>query len=198
MTDSAAGHLRPLPQNANPYTDDEPLRVRDHPLQENPAALVIAAAVGLAPVLWLLVRLLSGARPVMTGELVLALSIGVPLAGAIALFPALLGSGARITLGASELRRELRRTRGETKTMPLSDIRGGIYASKVRHRRELSKELILFGDDGQILWIADGIAPDDVQQIAHALATYGVREYDGAITNDQLAALVRKARRQET
>lgn len=198
MTDPAAGQLRALPQTANPYTDAEPLRVRDHPLRENPAVLAIAAAVGLAPVLWLLVRLLSGARPVVTGELVLALSIGVPLAGAIALFPVLLGSGARITLGATTLRRELRRTRGETKTMSLRDIRAGIYASKVRYRRELSKELVLFGDDGEILWIADGIAPDDVQQIAHALATYGVREYDGAITNDQLAALVRKARRQET
>lgn len=184
-----------LPQQPNPYTDEAPLRVTDHPLRANRSIVLIGAVVALAPVIWLLVRLLGGAAPVISGDLGLALAIGVPLGLVIALFPLLVASGARVTLGATSLTRRLRSARGTTKTIRLDDIRTGIHASNVRYRRSTGQELVLFLDGGEILWIAEGIEPDDVARIARALSAYGVREYAEPITNQQLAALVRKARR---
>jgi hypothetical protein len=185
----------PLGPQPNPYTDDAPLRVHDHPWRENRVIVLIAALVAAAPLVWLLVRVLGGAEPVVHDELLLALLIGEPLALVIALFPVLVSSGAHLTLGATTLTRKLRAGRGTTKTVRLADIRAGIYASKVRYRREYGKELVLFLAGGEILWIADGLEPEDVAKVAAALSTYNVRAYGEPITNQQLAALVRKARR---
>lgn len=157
--------------------------------------VMIAAVVALAPLIWVLGRLIAQASPVVTDEVLLALLIGVPLGAVIALFPLLLASGARLTLGSTTLTRKLRSGRGPTKTIQLADIRAGIFASRVRYRRETGKELVLFLADSEILWIADGIQGGDVEKVANALAAYGIREYAEPITNQQLAALVRKARR---
>ena len=195
MTASETAAASPLQPQPNPYTDDAPLEVRDHPWRENRVIVAIAVLVAILPLVWLIVRFVGGADPVLTDELTLALIIAEPLAIVIVLFPVLVSSGARLTLGASTLTRRLRRNRGATKTVRLDDIRAGIYASKVRYRREYGKELVLFLDDGGIVWIADGIAGDDVAKVAAALSTYGIREYAEPITNQKLAALVRKARR---
>lgn len=184
-----------LAAQPNPYTDAAPLRARDHPWRQNRPLVVVAALVAAAPLLWVAGRWLAGTRPVLEGEVLTALLVGLPLAAVIAAFPVLLSSRARVVLGATTLTRSLRPGRGETRTIRLADVRAGIYASRVRYRRELGRELVLFLGGGRILWIADGIEPADVTRIAAALSGYGVREYDRPVTNEQLAALVQKARR---
>ena len=195
MTASEEPRLKALPAQPNPYTDSSPLVVRDHPLRDNRGPVLAGAIVAAAPVIWLVVRAVTGAEPLLPGELVLALAIGVPLGALMALFPLLLGSGAQVTVGDTRLTRKVSARRGPTKSVALNDIRSGIYASQVRYRRDVGKELVLFLPESEVLWIADGIAADDVERIAQALSSYGIKEYAEPIGNQQLQALIRKARR---
>lgn len=195
MTDSQSSALQDLPAQPNPYTDERPLVVRDHPMRENSATVAAGAVVLAAPLIWVLVRLLTDQRPVLTGQLILALLIAVPLGLLMILFPVVIGSGARVTLGGTTLTRRVRESRGATKTAALTDIRGGVYASRVRYRRGTGAELVLFLPENEVVWIADCISPGDVARMARALSTYGIKEYADPITNDQLQALIRKARR---
>ena len=196
MSDQPAA-IRELPVEPNPYTDDAPLVVRDHPWRENRAAVALAVFVLLIPIVLIVVRAAQGAKPLIDGKTTLALAIGVPLAALIAAFPVIISSGARVTLGATTLTRAVAARRGPTKTVPLADVRGGIYASKVRYRRELGKELVLFLNDREILWIADGIDAADVSRLAQALSSYGIKEYTEPISNEKLQQLIRRARQEQ-
>ena len=186
--------IRELPAEPNPYTDADPLVVRDHPWKENRAALILAIVVLAIPVALVIARAAQGKQPLLDGSSILALSIGVPLAALIAAFPVIISSRAKVTLGASQLTRAVAARRGPTKTIDLTSIRGGIYASKIRYRREYGKELVLFLADREILWIADGIAADDVERLARALSSCGIKEYTEPISNEKLQQLVRRAR----
>ncbi|WP_134324457.1 hypothetical protein [Cumulibacter soli] len=179
--------------SSNPYTDAAPLHVTEHPWRANRSLLVLALIVAVAPLVWLLGRLLLGASPLVPAPLVVALAVGEPLGVLIAVFPLLLASGISVTLGADSLTRKIRR--GMTRTIRLDDIRAGIYASNVGYRVDGGAELILFLGGEDVLWIADGIEPDDIRLLAEALADRGIQQYDEHITTEQLAALVRKARR---
>lgn len=187
--------LRDLPPEPNPYTDDDPLVVRDHPWRDNRPLLVAAGIVMLAPLLWLAIRTASGASPVWTSRLTIAVAMGVPLGVAMAFFPILLSSGAKVILGGTYLTRVVKGRRGQTKSVRLVDLRGGILASRVRYRRDSGKELVLFLPDAEIVWIADGISSADIERVARALSTHGVREYAEPIDTTKLRALVQKARR---
>lgn len=183
-------------QQPNPHTDEQPLVVRDHPMRENIRSVLAGGAVIAAPLIWLLVRLLSNQRPILTAQLILALVIAVPLGLLMIFFPLVISSGARVTLGGTRLTREVRESRGGGKTVLLNEIRGGIYASQVQYQRDTGAELVLFAPENEVIWIADGIAPADVGRIARALSTYGIKEYADPIGNEQLQALIRKARRE--
>ncbi|WP_106848242.1 hypothetical protein [Blastococcus sp. Marseille-P5729] len=195
MTESQSSVLQDLPAQPNPYTDERPLVVRDHPMRENSATVATGAVVLAAPLIWVLVRLLTDQRPVLTSQLILALVLAVPLGVLMVCFPLVISSGTWVTVGSTRLTRGVKRSRGATKTVALTDIRGGVYASRVRYRRGTGAELVLFLPENEVVWIADGIAPGDVARIARASSTYGIKEYADPITNDQLQALIRKARR---
>lgn len=198
MSETPGPVLRALDAQPNPYTDERPLVVRDHPMRENSATVATGAVVLAAPLIWALVRLLADQRPVLTGQVILALALAVPLGLLMILFPVVIGSGARVTLGGTTLTRKVRESRGATKTVRLADIRGGIYASRVRYRRSGGAELVLFLPDNEVVWIADGISAGDIGRIAQALSGYGIKEYADPITNEQLQTLIRKARRSAT
>lgn len=192
-TDSRA--LRDLTAQPNPYTDADPLVVRDHPWLENRIVLIIAAVVALMALAPLVVRAASGLDPAFNGQAKLALFIGLPLAAVIALYPLLLASRVKVRVGASTLTREIAARRGTSKSIALASIRGGIYASHVRYRRDTGKELVLFLPDREIIWIADGLQGDDVARVAQALSSCGIREYVEPITSEKLQSLVTRARR---
>lgn len=196
MTDQPSA-VRALPAEPNPYTDDAPLVVRDHPWRENRAVLVLALVVLAIPLVFVITRAARGTDPLIDGTTTLALAIGLPLSVLVAAFPVIISSRAKVTLGSSSITRAVASGRGATRTIALDDVRGGIYASKVRYRREEGKELVLFLADSSILWIADGIGAEDVERLAHALSSHGIREYVEPITNEKLQQLIRRARAEQ-
>ena len=184
--------LVPMRPVANPYTDESPLVVRNRPWRDNLLITLLSIVLIVGTSAYLIWALVTD-TPTRGWARLLAV-IGIPLGLILLWFMFRLGTGAVVALGDETISRVVRRPEAHTASYRVRDIRGGVYASRVKYSA-LSRpgaELVLFISNGRVLWLADGISPHDIGRIATALSSYHINEVPGLVRNRTLRVVMRQ------